>query len=142
MKNGSKVKRAVDYISKNDRLFKFLGAEVVDFAPGYARLEMTVADKHLNAVGVCQGGVIFTLADLAFAVASNSYGELVLAVNCDISYIKAAKLGDVLVAEAKEHNRGSRLSHYLVEVFNAATGEKVALFKGVGYNLGKGFVED
>ncbi len=137
-----RLKRVVEYMYENDRLFKFLGAEILDFDLGYAKLRMKVEDRHLNAAGVCQGGVIFTLADLAFAIASNSSGELVLAANCNISYIKAAKLGDFLIAEAKEHSKVSKLSHYVIDVFNEKTKEKVALLAGVGYNLGKTFVPD
>lgn len=50
------AKKVADYIAKNDRLVGLLGAEVVDVAPGYAKLKLVVQDKHMNAAGVCQGG--------------------------------------------------------------------------------------
>ncbi len=135
-----RVREIANFIYENDRLFKFLGAEILECADGYAKLRMRVEDRHLNAVGVCQGGVIFTLADLAFAVASNVGGKLVLAANCNIYYMKTAEAGDVLIAEAKRQGKGSKLSHYIIDVFKEDSKEKVALFTGLGYFLGKEFI--
>ena len=61
---------------KNDRFARAAGVEILDIRPGYAKARMKVTEKHLNAGGVCQGGALFTLADLAFAAVANSRGRL------------------------------------------------------------------
>lgn len=91
------------------------GIKLIKVLPGYAVATMTISDNHLNAADVVQGGAIFTLADLAFAAASNSHGQLALALNCTITFIKAAK-GKVLTAEAKEVALNNRTSHYEISV--------------------------
>ncbi|BAU24030.1 phenylacetic acid degradation protein [Caldimicrobium thiodismutans] len=126
-----------DHIYKNDRLFAFLGAEVTDMGEGFAEVSMTVTENHLNAADVCQGGVIFTLADLAFALASNSYGTLALAINATINYFKPAKIGDTLKARAEEFNRGKSLATYHITITKEGTNEKVAFFTGMVYRFDK-----
>jgi len=111
-----------------DRFAAHNGIELIDAGPGWAKARMTVADKHLNAADVVHGGALFTLADLAFAVASNSHGQLALGINASISYLKAARTG-TLTAEAKEVSRNSKLATYTMEVRDAA-GDLVALAQG------------
>ncbi|MDM7202610.1 MAG: hotdog fold thioesterase [Thermodesulfobacteriaceae bacterium] len=126
-----------DYIYKNDRLFEFLGATIREMYEGYAEVEMIVKETHLNAAKVCQGGVLFTLADLAFALASNSYGILALAVKANITYVKSAKLGDPLLAIAQEFHRGKNLAIYHVQITNKDSCERIAFFEGLVYRLNK-----
>ena len=114
---------------QNDRFAAHSGIELLDAGPGWAKAQMTVADQHLNAADVVHGGALFTLADLAFAVASNSHGQLALGINVSISYLKAARAGAVLTAEAKEVSRNSKLATYTMEVRDAA-GDLVALAQG------------
>jgi acyl-CoA thioesterase len=78
-----------------------------------------------------QGGAIFTLADFAFAAASNSYGTVAVAINVSISFLKATSSG-VLVAEAKETSRNPRLGTYTVDVRDES-GDLVATFQGMVY---------
>ena len=92
---------------------------------------MTVGDQHLNAADVVHGAALFTLADLVFAVASNSHGRLALGINVSISYLKAARAG-TLTAEAKEVSCNPKLATYTMEVRDAA-GELVALAQGTVY---------
>ena len=54
-------------LNNDDRFAKSIGAQLVEVREGYARARLTVEEQHLNGAGVCQGGVIYTLADLAFA---------------------------------------------------------------------------
>lgn len=129
--------RVREHIYKKDRLFEFLGAEITEMGEGFAEVKMRVAENHLNAADVCQGGVIFTLADLAFALASNSYGTLALAIHASINYFKSAKVGDTLLARAEEVNRGKSLATYHVTITKEDTGEKVALFTGMVYRFDK-----
>ena len=85
-----------------DRVSRGLGIEIVEVRPRFARMRMTVRDDMLNAHGICHGGVIFTLANSAFAYACNSENASSLATHCAIDFIDAARLGEVLVAVAGE----------------------------------------
>lgn len=112
----------------NDRFARHNGIELLDAGPGWAKAQMTVGDHHLNAADVVHGGALFTLADLVFAVASNSHGRLALGINVSISYLKAAH-GPTLTAEAKEMSCNSKLGTYTMEVRDSA-GALVALAQG------------
>lgn len=127
--------RVKDYIYANDKLFSFLGAEVTDMGFGFAEVRMKVKPEHLNAAEVCQGGVLFTLADLAFALASNSYGTLALAMKANITYVKPAHEGDVLIARASEFSRGNRTASYHIVITKEAMQEKIAFFEGLVYRF-------
>jgi acyl-CoA thioesterase len=107
---------------------------VVEVRTGFARAEMTVEPRHLNAVGILQGGALFTLADLAFAAASNSHGVVAVACQADVTYFKAVEAGK-LTAVAEEISRTHKLSTCLVRIGDER-GELVALFKGVAYIKG------
>lgn len=117
-----------------DRFANGNGIRIVEIRPGYARAEMTVEARHLNAVGILQGGAVFTLADLAFAGACNSHGVLAVACQADITFFKAVSGGKV-TATAEEISRTRKLSTCLIRVTDEA-GEPVALFKGVAYIKG------
>jgi acyl-CoA thioesterase len=134
-KAADRVKR---YISQKDRLIDLLGAEVLEVSPGYAKVALTVEDKHLNAADVCHGGVLFSLSDLAFALASNSHGYLALAMEVSISFLKAVSVGESVVAEATEENLGKKTATYIMRVKNEK-GEKVALCKGTVYRFERPF---
>ena len=132
------ARKVGEYTSQRDRLRELLGIQVVDVAPGYAKVALTVGEKHLNAAGVCHGGVLFSLCDFAFAIAGNTHGRMGLAIEVSISFLKAAGLGHELVAEAREVHRGKKIGLYLMEVTNQE-GEKIALAKGVSYHFDKPF---
>ncbi|WP_202320564.1 hydroxyphenylacetyl-CoA thioesterase PaaI [Archaeoglobus neptunius] len=123
-----------EFMRRRDRLFDLLGAELVKVSEGHAKVEMEVKEEHLNAADVCHGGVIFTLADLAFAVASNSHGKISLALEVSITYMKTASAGERIFAEAKEVNSGRRTATYLIEVRNSKN-ELLALAKGTVFRL-------
>jgi acyl-CoA thioesterase len=116
---------------KNDRFAGLINLELLTVAPGYARAKMVVQPHHLNAYDTVQGGAIFTLADYAFAAASNSHGTVAVGINVSISYMKAATRG-TLWAEAKELSRNPKLASYTVEVRDDA-GDLVAIFQGMVY---------
>jgi acyl-CoA thioesterase len=116
---------------KQDRFAAHAGAELVAVSPGYARVRMTVQPHHRNAVGIIQGGAIFTLADYAFAAASNSHGTVAVAINANITFMKAISAG-MLVAEAREVSKNFKLGTYTVEVKDEA-GDLIALFQGMVY---------
>jgi acyl-CoA thioesterase len=116
---------------KNDKFAELANIELLSIAPGYARAKMTLHPHHWNGYGTVQGGAIFTLADLAFAAASNSHGSVAVGVNVSITYMKAAKTG-TLWAEAKENAKNFKLGSYTVEVKDDE-GSLVALFQGLVY---------
>ncbi len=117
-----------DFIEKKDMLIGLFGMEIVDFGRGYARVRMTVKDNHVNAPGMCHGGTLFSLADVAFACASNSYGQLALAIEMSISFIKPAVPGETITAECTEKHRGRSLARYMIEIKNGS-GRIIALVK-------------
>ena len=116
---------------KNDRYAALTGVEIVETAPGYCKTKLKIEDKHLNAANVIQGGAIFTLADFAFAIASNSRGQLALAINVNISFIKGKSDG-VLYATATELTDPKRVGAYDVLVTDEKD-EVVARFNGLVY---------
>lgn len=118
-------------IFAGDSYARLTGVEIVEAGKGYCRTRLTIEGKHLNAAGVVQGGAIFTLADLAFAVASNSHGQLALAVNANISFLRGKSSG-VLYATATEVTAPRRLGAYDVLV-NDEDQEVIARFNGMVY---------
>lgn len=124
------TKTAREYFA-DDRFAAMTGIEIVEVRPGYCRAKLEITENHLNAAGVVQGGAIFTLADLAFAAASNSRGQLALAINVNISFLKGRSSG-TLYAEATEVCEPTRLGAYDVLVTDGE-GEVVARFNGMVY---------
>lgn len=113
---------------KRDQLAASLGIELVACEAGSATARMTVRPQHYNGVNIVHGGAMFTLADFAFAAASNSHGTVAVAINATISFIRPVTAG-VLTARAEEVSRGRTLATYLVRI----TDEKqavVAQFQG------------
>jgi len=118
-------------ITKNDRVAKLLGFRLVEVDIGYALVEMTMCEDHLNGVDTLHGGVIFSLADYAFAVACNSAGLPTVAVNANISYFKPPK-GPIVRAEAREISSGRKVCCCEAEIRDD-DGTLVAKFTGTGY---------
>lgn len=112
-----------------DACSRWLGMRVEAVAPGYARLSMMVRPEFLNGHRTCHGGLIFTLADSAFAFACNSHNHNTVAAGCSVEFLRPAHGGDVLVAEATEQVLSGRHGVYDVRVSNQ-TGEVVAMFRG------------
>lgn len=114
-----------------DRFAAHTGITLESVEPGIARARLRIGPEHLNGVGIVQGGVIFTLADVAFAAAANSTGSVAVAIDVSISFVKAVT-GGALVAEAREEAAAGRISTSLVRVTDDA-GALVAIFKGTAY---------
>jgi len=120
---------------KRDRFAVNAGAELLEIKEGYARARMLVTAEHLNGGGVCQGGALFTLADLAFAAAVNSHGVLTFSTSSNITYFKSVTTGYVY-AEATEVVNHPRMPYAEVRVTDEA-GELVAIFTSSGYRKQK-----
>lgn len=118
-------------IFARDRYAALSGIEIIDARKGYCKVRMQVSDSHLNSVDVVHGGALFTLADLAFAVASNSHGQVALAINAHISYLQAVSSG-VLYAEAEEVDLPRKLGVYDVVVTDD-NDQVIATFTGMVY---------
>ncbi len=120
---------ARDAMWARDRASQALGMEVLEVGPGRAVLRMPVRPDMCNGHLVCHGGLIFSLADSAFAFACNSHNRVTVANNCLITFIAPAREGDVLTASAAERHRGARSGTCDVTVTDQA-GRVIALFRG------------
>jgi acyl-CoA thioesterase len=114
-----------------DRFARLVGLEVLEIAPGFARVRMPLREELHNGLGIAHGGAIFTLADMAFAVASNSHGTVAVGANTSISFLAATSTG-TLTAEAVEVSRGRKLATYTVRITDEA-GAVVAIMQGTVY---------
>jgi acyl-CoA thioesterase len=125
--------RPVKTMMASDVASKMLGIELADYGPGWARTRMTVRDDMVNGHGICHGGMIFSLADTAFACACNSWGPVTVAAGCDIVFVAPARGGDVLTAEARVRSRYGRSGIYDVTVVH---GDRlVAEFRGRSHEV-------
>jgi len=116
---------------KNDRYAALSNVELISASLGHATAKMILHPHHHNALKTVQGGAIFTLADFTFAVAANSHGTVAVAINCSITFMKAATTG-TLWAEAREVSRNYKIATYSVEIKDDA-GDLVAQFQGLAY---------
>jgi acyl-CoA thioesterase len=120
---------------KNDRFAEHIGIERIFCKDGYWTAQLTVAEKHLNGLGVAQGGVIFTLADYAFAIASNTDGRTSTGLQTNLVFISPAQPGDILQAHIREISRRKTISVYEIEIRTTQTDQLIALFTGTGFRI-------
>jgi acyl-CoA thioesterase len=126
---------------KDDHATKSLGIRIEAVGPGSCTASMTVRQDMLNGHAICHGGLITTLADSAFAFACNAYNEVTVASGFDVNLLAAARLGDVLTAQALEVSKAGRTGVYDISVRNQR-GEAIAAFRGRSYTMkGKPLVE-
>ena len=125
-------------LNNDDKFAKSIGAQLIEVREGYACAELIVEDRHLNGAGVCQGGVIYTLADLAFAAVANSHGILSLGISNTITFIKSAQLGERIIAECIEQVNHHRLPYCDIKISNEQ-GEILAMMTGLAYRMKKEF---
>jgi acyl-CoA thioesterase len=118
----------VEAMMAGDAASRMLGIELVEHGEGWARTRMTVRGDMVNGHGICHGGMIFSVADTAFACACNSWGPVTVAAECDIVFAAPARAGDVLTAEARLRSRFGRTGLYDIAV--EAGGRLIAEFRG------------
>lgn len=116
-----------------DRASAALGIEVAEHRPGYALARMTVRADMVNGHDLAHGGLVFALADTAFACACNGWGPATVAAGADITFVRPARLGDLLEAEARVRNRHGRTGIYDVTVRRGD--DVVAEFRGRSVEL-------
>lgn len=130
------ARRCADTMWNDDKASQALGMEIEITGVGAASARMTIRDDMVNGLDVCHGGLVFALADTAFAFACNAYNVQSFAASCQIEFLRPAKLGDELIAAASEDHRGRRSGYYTVKIRNQRD-ELVALFRGRSANNGK-----
>lgn len=116
---------------KKDKFAEYVGIELLEVEKGRAKCRMKINENHLNGIETVHGGALFTLADFTFAVAANSYGNVTVAINANISFMKAAQSG-VLFAEAREISRNPKISTYTINITDKNQ-ELIAIFQGMAY---------
>ncbi|MBS0322164.1 MAG: hydroxyphenylacetyl-CoA thioesterase PaaI [Proteobacteria bacterium] len=134
------AERVADAMWARDAASQYFGMRIVAIGPGTATLTMTVQPTMLNGHQTCHGGMIFTLADSAFAFACNSQNHVTVAAGCSIEFLAPAREGDVLTAHAAEQGASGRTGVYDIVVTNQE-GRKVALFRGKSHRLAGHVVE-
>lgn len=125
---------------REDPYCKKLGIELVELKPGYSRVRLKVSEDMLNFHGVAHGGLILSLADAAFAAASNSHNRVAVALNININYRRPVAAGEELEAEAIEESLGRATGLYRMVVRNSR-GELVAVCEGLVYRYDKHVIE-
>ena len=123
--------KTIEAFLAGDKFAQLAGVELLETGNGYAKARMEIKPEHLNGGGVCQGGAIFTLADLAFAAATNSHARLTLSIESSIHFFRAESSG-FLYAEAREIYSHKRLANCEVSITNEQK-ELIATFTGTGY---------
>jgi phenylacetic acid degradation protein PaaD len=124
-----RARQAVEALLAGDTMSKALGIEVLMLRAGQVRISMQVRADMANGHGICHGGMIFSLADSAFAFACNSHGIKMVAAGAQIEYLAPARLGDTLIASAREQFKTERLGIYDVTV-ESSSGTRIAEFRG------------
>jgi acyl-CoA thioesterase len=130
----SLAERSAAALYANDRASQGLGIRILETRPGYAKVAMLVREDMLNGHSACHGGLIFSLADSAFAFSCNSHGGAVVAAAASIDFLAPAQGGDELTAIAIERWRSKRNGVYEVTVANQR-GETIALFRGRSHQI-------
>jgi acyl-CoA thioesterase len=119
------------FFEENDRFAKLLGFQIEEFNVGVAKVSVLIKEEHLNAANVVHGGFLFSLADYAFALASNSHNKLSLAISANIMF-QHAKPNGKLYAYAKELSIGNKIATYEVQISDEKD-SVVATYTGTVY---------
>lgn len=123
------AEKAAAIMWENDRASPWIGMRLDTIDEGRSKMSLVVQDHHVNGHDICHGGIIFTLADSAFAFACNSRNQNTVAQHNSITYISPGKLGDTLTADAKEVSLSGRSGIYDVTVTNQ-NNDVIAEFRG------------
>ena len=118
---------------RKDTYSDLIGATMEAVEPGYCRVSVTVTESMLNFHGTTHGGIVFGLADIAFAAACNSHGQVAVALSMDIHYLNPSKAGAHLVAEAKEVSKSAATALYDITVTVKDSKQVIAKLQAMAY---------
>jgi len=135
------AERAAETLYRGDAASQQLGMTIESCGPGRATVSMRIRPDMVNGHRICHGGLIFALADSAFAFACNSYGDNTVAAGAAIEFLAPGREGDVLRAIATERWRAGRAGIYEIEVQNQRD-EIVALFRGRSHQIAGRLIDD
>lgn len=141
MDDDALARRCADAMWSTDNASKTLGMKIDSVAPGCAELSMTVREDMVNGHDMCHGGMIFSLADSAFAFACNTHNQVAVAASCSIDFIRPAHCGDTLLAKATVVHQGASNGLYDVTISNQ-NGAVVAEFRGRSARLERSLIEE
>jgi len=128
-----------EYVEKEPYV-RLLGIKLLELKEGYSLVEMKASKDFENIFSITHGGAIFSLADVAFGAAANSYGKVAVAISININYLRPSRSGETLRAEAREISRGRKIATYEIDVSNnegkkIATSQATAFLKGEKIDL-------
>lgn len=126
---------------REDKASRYLDIQLESINSGVAITRMVVRSDMVNGLGICHGGVTFTLADTTFALACNSRNRRTVALACTINFVAASNVGDVLRAEAREISAKGRVGVYDITVKNQKD-ELVAEFRGTSYGTSSAVIPE
>ena len=121
--------------TERDKFAKNIGVQVLEALPERAVCKLIINETHHNGLGLVNGGVLFTLGDLAMAVAANANGSSTVTLNSNIDFIKSAKEG-TLVAVATPVKTGKTISRYTVEITLEETSQLIAVLNATSFTIG------
>ena len=134
------TKSVISHMLKNDQFSAWLGIEVLEVGQGSCKICMTVRDEMMNGFNIAHGGIAFSFADSALAIASNGYNKLSVALEISMSFTKSVISGEKLTATASEISLTNRIGVYHILITNQK-GETVGSFKGTVYRTSKTLLE-
>ncbi len=138
--NDELAKKVVAKMMQDDLFSQWMDVKIIEVSEGYSKIKMKLRNEMINGFNVIHGGIIFSLADSAFAFACNNRNNLSVALDVTITFMKAVNVGDILTAEAKEIHNGRSTGVYLITVINQKN-EIIALFKGTCFRTGKTLIK-
>lgn len=122
-------RQVIEHIMAQSPVMRWLDVEIIDVEPGYTRMAIVVRADIGNIHGSCHGGLIFTLADIAFGMAAQAGNDRAVSASAEIQFLSPAPVGSRLLAEAREVWRRGKNGIYDVTL-STETGETVALVRG------------
>ncbi len=128
--------QVVEKMMQDDLFSQWMKINIIEIREGYSKIEMELREEMINGFNVIHGGIIFSFADSAFAFACNNRNNLSMALDVSISFNKAVKPGNILIAEANEIHNGQSTGLYIITIINQ-NNDHVALFKGTCFRTGK-----
>ena len=120
----------IKFIEENDRIKSLFNIEIVHAEIGSVITKMVVQERMLNAANICHGGALFSFADYTFALISNIYGNIALAISANINFANPAYLGDTLIATGEELNRTKSTGLYKIKIERENDKKLIAFFTG------------